>query len=627
MATPIYHAPQDTLTPTPASPNDINQFLGEHAAPMIYDGALIGGTRPLTYGTLASLLTTGISQVIPLPLTITSGDAAGTYPFLDIPIVLDGTELDRLDVAFDGFIGQAPYLQFDLYADSAGQPTGSSLGTIVMPPDTFRQSSALPAAAGSPACRAIPVLLGSTSIGTTLPLINSPGMATDGLSFVLLMGGESQPWWGPNEPQTSCFVGVLNDSNPSGVSVFTQTADLVQPTVFPSSCAVTDSSGTYVVMAGGAPEPYGSTYYDNVYSAVVSPTGLTSWIAQPSLPQEAYLGLLVYRNGYLYYIGGFTSEIIGCGLEEVATANVYYATFANGTIGAWTQTDSLPTNANGITVGGVTSTGDIVAGVNNEDVTESMWYTARINATTGAIDEWLPIGTTSTSIEIFGQCVVGNTIVIQNTPPSPNIMLVDSPQDYAPFVTSTMPPYLASAVCCATANGLFTFSANNVMTADLVTPLNLTTYTQVINEPLLSVPLSVSGLTSGDTYHVVITAPVPSLLPMLISAPLFLFGATAGGIAAAFGETITGPWFQPQSSPPCTIDIQAYTNGTPPQGRVRAILEDVSEANEALRYTLIDYLGNGQLTQILEVTQGTVRLMAQQRVLQYNPDCTLDKVT
>src|ERR1019366_1111997 len=160
MATPIYHAPQDTLTPTPASPDDINQFLGEHAAPMIYDGALIGGTRPLTYGTQASLLTTGISQVIPLPLTITSGDAAGTYPFLDIPIVLNGTELDRLDVAFDGFIGQAPYLQFDLYADSAGQPTGSSLGTIVMPPDTFRQPSALPAAAGSPACRAIPVLLG-----------------------------------------------------------------------------------------------------------------------------------------------------------------------------------------------------------------------------------------------------------------------------------------------------------------------------------------------------------------------------------------------------------------------------------------------------------------------------------
>jgi hypothetical protein len=623
MATPIYHAPQDTLTPTPASPDDINQFLGEHAAPMIYDGALIGGTRPLTYGTQASLLTTGISQVIPLPLTITSGDAAGTYPFLDIPIVLNGTELDRLDVAYDGFIGQAPYLQFDLYADSAGQPTGSSLGTIVMPPDTFRQPSALPAAAGSPACRAIPVLLGSTSIGTTLPNIRSPGMATDGLSFVLLMGGISQA----NMAQTSCFVGVLNDSNPSGVSVFTQTSDLTQATIFPSSCAVTDSSGTYVVMAGGAKDVYGPDYYDNVFSAVVSPTGLTSWIAQPSLPQPAYLGLLVYRNGYLYYIGGYTATTDTCSLLEVATANVYYATFTNGTIGAWTQTDSLPTNDDGITVGGVTSTGDIVAGVNNETVTESMWYTPRINAATGAIDEWLPIGTTSTPVVIFGQCVAGNTIAIQNVLTEPNVMLIDSPQDYAPFVTSTMPPYLASATCCATANGLFTFSANAVMTATVATPLNLTTYTQIINEPLLSVPLSVSGLTSGDTYHVVITAPVPSLLPMLISVPLFLFGATADGLAAAFGETITGPWFQPQSSPPCTIDIQAYTNGTPPQGRVRAILEDVSEANEALRYTLIDYLGNGQLTQILEVTQGTVRLMAQQRVLQYNPDLTLDKVT
>src|SRR4051812_9855650 len=67
--------------------------------------------------------------------------------------------------------------------------------------------------------------------------------------------------------------------------------------------------------------------------------------ASPSsmnLPAARMNGATVVSNGYLYYIGGSDNST-----PPAAQTTVYYAKMnANGTLGAWATTTSLPTAAN-----------------------------------------------------------------------------------------------------------------------------------------------------------------------------------------------------------------------------------------------------------------------------------------
>ena len=137
----------------------------------------------------------------------------------------------------------------------------------------------------------------------------------------------------------------------------------------------------YIYEIGGA---QGTTAYANVYYALIcngsnsgvlgcssTPGSLGTWTTTTSLPTiNAYATAAAY-NGYMYEIGGCGTV---CGSASIATVD-YAVINADGTLGAWTATTSLPvaTHAAGVSavayngylyyIGGETGTTTLVATV------------------------------------------------------------------------------------------------------------------------------------------------------------------------------------------------------------------------------------------------------------------------
>jgi N-acetylneuraminic acid mutarotase len=103
----------------------------------------------------------------------------------------------------------------------------------------------------------------------------------------------------------------------------------------------------YAYLVGGTPTPtgFGGSLTTVEYAQVKADGSLGSWTATTSLPQARAFDSVVTANGYLYVVGGASTS------SPVNT--VYYAKLNNdGTVGSWqTATNTLPGNRyGGITV-------------------------------------------------------------------------------------------------------------------------------------------------------------------------------------------------------------------------------------------------------------------------------------
>lgn len=96
----------------------------------------------------------------------------------------------------------------------------------------------------------------------------------------------------------------------------------------------------YLYMVGGGPSGGGGNYYATVYYAPLNADGsVGSWTATTSLPTATGMNTAIAYNGYLYSIGGADTGF---------SANVYYAPInADGSVGAWTTTPSAPSSKYG----------------------------------------------------------------------------------------------------------------------------------------------------------------------------------------------------------------------------------------------------------------------------------------
>ena len=95
----------------------------------------------------------------------------------------------------------------------------------------------------------------------------------------------------------------------------------------------------YVYEIGGYTSAAGTTTATVDYAPINSNGTLGTWTATTSLPTATYEATSIVYNGYVYEIGGDTT------IEtSTTTATVDYAPInANGTLGTWTGTTSLPT--------------------------------------------------------------------------------------------------------------------------------------------------------------------------------------------------------------------------------------------------------------------------------------------
>ncbi|MEI9914394.1 MAG: hypothetical protein WDN66_05490 [Candidatus Saccharibacteria bacterium] len=116
------------------------------------------------------------------------------------------------------------------------------------------------------------------------------------------------------------------------------------------------------------------------YAQINSNGTIGSWSPTTSLPVATYLATSVAYNGYVYEIGGSPTN-------SSLTANVYYAPInTNGTIGSWSPTTSLPAAINDAT--SVTYNGYVyeIGGENNTTNVPTVDY-ALINAD-GTLGSW-----------------------------------------------------------------------------------------------------------------------------------------------------------------------------------------------------------------------------------------------
>jgi protocatechuate 3,4-dioxygenase beta subunit len=154
--------------------------------------------------------------------------------------------------------------------------------------------------------------------------------------------GGWEPGWNPDTqfaPPAQC--------NSSGVPYVADLCEVPQSTAqsvgaLPQSLSGLGAAiiGNYAYAVGGTNQPNGVTSSAAVYYSQLGAGGtLAPWSQTTSLPLGIYEPAVVANNGYLYVLGG----AIAYGTGATVLSSVYYAKQnADGTLGAWNATTSLP---------------------------------------------------------------------------------------------------------------------------------------------------------------------------------------------------------------------------------------------------------------------------------------------
>lgn len=95
----------------------------------------------------------------------------------------------------------------------------------------------------------------------------------------------------------------------------------------------------YMYLVGGGPGGGSGTYYNTVYYAAINADGtLGSWISTSTLPDSVGMQAAVAYNGYIYSIGGASAT---GGTNHFVNAVYYAKVKADGSLGSWMTTASF----------------------------------------------------------------------------------------------------------------------------------------------------------------------------------------------------------------------------------------------------------------------------------------------
>jgi hypothetical protein len=112
----------------------------------------------------------------------------------------------------------------------------------------------------------------------------------------------------------------------------------------------------YLYVIGGSTTNSISNVTNTVYYGKVNNDGtVSSWNTTSTLNTATFFGAATYHNGYIYYVGGINSGNVSVGTVQYAKVN------ADGTLGTGTWNTTTPTTT-GTTNGGRDSHGLIIAG-------------------------------------------------------------------------------------------------------------------------------------------------------------------------------------------------------------------------------------------------------------------------
>ena len=505
--------------------SQVSQFLTTHGIVPVYSGSRIWTVAQPAAAFNGSFAWLDSTTAGWLP------DALVSQPFALPP---GSTAVGRVQVPVTAS-GNGADLQVTLCPDNgSGSPQLSSpLASVTVPASHVAALSAngsLAAAGPLATAQFNTAFLGAPGTGPwAQPAVSANGAgsyatpATSG-GFTALIGG-----YDATANAASGYTAVIASQGASVSGGVTQPA-LPQAAYYTCAAITTDS----VVVAGGRNNTTGfATVWTASWDAGTGTIG--SWSAQQALPAAVVYGAMASWGTTVYVIGGSPA-----GAASGAVSSVWTASSASGQVSAWTAAPPLPVKLQQayaavignwlVVAGGLGTSGTAVA---------STWYSA-INAD-GSLAGWQQGPALPLAVFAFGPgwntvatdsalAIVSGTATTPATSPYTQVLAV-SPDGPAPaWQLQNWGGSVFGVFQCAAypAAGPGQWQAFN---------LHLSSYDTALMSPvpLLSVPLPVSGLTPGATYHVVLRQAGGSdtdslaLGAMASSGTGWLWQAKAGG--------------------------------------------------------------------------------------------------
>lgn len=488
MTTPVWQAAHNGIPGRLDATNQsahINQLLGTHAIQPIYDGVQIltpgGGTQFLW-------LTYGNSNDLSQPFTL-SGTTVGRVV---LPVLANGNGADMTVL---------------LCADNgSGSPlVNTPLASCTVPAGIINQLSAVDGLenATTPLATQWSNTMygrdGITFADWAGPTGDGGGVATDSS---IAVSGSYFIFAGGSTGTTNAVTGVSSAQYLGGGQLAQGVAQTPLP-VAAFNPAITTTSSSVIVMGGMGV----SAALNDVWVASWDPlTGLIgSWSQQTVLPvAQSLSGSATWNDATIYCVGGNT-DLTGI----TALSTFYWNTISNGQLGTWNVGPKLPL-AVACPYTAVIGNWLIVASGQNigGSPTNGVYYSA-LNPTTGEPGPWqtgpvLPDAAYAYSCG-YNMGVTDNALIVMaglkaGGATSDMIRVLTVTEDgLSPTWQQSFGPNLGALQI-----GAFNVGSGNW---DLVQPdINFSdVYTaQYGPVPYLSVPLYATGLTGGNTYHVVL---------------------------------------------------------------------------------------------------------------------------
>ena len=175
---------------------------------------------------------------------------------------------------------------------------------------------------------------GSWTPTTSLPTATSRAASVERNGYIYEIGGCAGA--GTCSLTTNVYFASINNGGPGTWQTYSSSTNLLADTA--DATSVTYDGFIYEI--GGY---NGSTDVATVdYAALNSDGTVGSWTSTTSMPETVNQATSIAYNGYVYEIGGYNGT--------TAVSNIYYAPInSDGTLGAWTETTSLPTAVYGAT--------------------------------------------------------------------------------------------------------------------------------------------------------------------------------------------------------------------------------------------------------------------------------------
>lgn len=496
--TPNWEAATNGVTSNLETTNQsaqLSQFLGTHLIRPMSTGTPI--VQPNNYTQNSSTDTLNMTW-------LTYGNNTDfSQPFTMPP---GNTSLRRVIVAVNP-VGNGADLSVTLHPDSSGSPNVNSvLASTTIPAGEI---NALAAPNGISNAGPISTARFNTIYGST-PSTNFPwAYPTSGLTNLSLTSSDQSGSYlvlcgGANAISGNPVSQVVSQKYLGGglLDLPVQQPQLPQATVN-GSMSLTSN---FIVYTAGITGNGWTTLVQNTWVASwdSNTNSVGAWSAQANYPVTTYCASSAAFGDTIYVLGGYVNN-------STARSDVNWATINNGQITSWTPGPALPV-ALGNTFAGVIGNWLIVAGGTPTfgGAPQTAMYYARINSD-GSLGNWqtgpaMPIGTMGWS-DGMSMAINGNVFSIVG-----GNQLGTIGSFFSIVFTDSGPAdrWVASSLNEVTGQSGFNvaalFDAGNgvVDLVNIYTRVSSYNYVKYIPVPTISVPLPVSGLTSGSTYHVVL---------------------------------------------------------------------------------------------------------------------------